>query len=101
MKKLLLLTLLFISGSVFAGSCDHSWQTAKDGSSCGDRAADKREGGRWKQLHLQCFYLHHLTHLQTFQTQQFATIQIAILATMIVMILTKATFKKSTPIGVL
>jgi hypothetical protein len=29
----------------FAGSCDHSWQHAKDGSRCGDRAADRREGG--------------------------------------------------------
>lgn len=29
-----------------AGSCDRSTQTAKDGSRCGDRAADKRAGGR-------------------------------------------------------
>lgn len=29
----------------FAGPCDHSWQTASDGSRCGDRAADRREGG--------------------------------------------------------
>ncbi|MFC2253925.1 hypothetical protein ACETRX_30120 [Labrys portucalensis] len=29
----------------FAGSCDHSWQQAKDGSICGDRAADRRQGG--------------------------------------------------------
>lgn len=29
-----------------AGNCDHSWQTAKDGSSCGERAADRRPGGR-------------------------------------------------------
>jgi hypothetical protein len=28
-----------------AGPCDHSWQTAKDGSSCGGRAADQRPGG--------------------------------------------------------
>jgi|GEM_PF-392504 len=28
-----------------AGSCNHSWQTASDGSSCGDRAADVRKGG--------------------------------------------------------
>lgn len=33
----------YASGS---GDCDHYWQTAKDGSSCGDRAADRREGGR-------------------------------------------------------
>ncbi len=24
--------------------CDHSWQTARDGSHCGNRAADKRRG---------------------------------------------------------
>ena len=34
------------AGAAFAGSCDNSWQTAKDGSNCGDRAADRREGGR-------------------------------------------------------
>lgn len=28
-----------------AGNCDHSWQTAADGSNCGDRAADVRPGG--------------------------------------------------------
>jgi hypothetical protein len=28
-----------------AGNCDHSWQRAKDGSRCGERAADRREGG--------------------------------------------------------
>ena len=26
--------------------CDHSWQTARDGSRCGNRAADRRPGGR-------------------------------------------------------
>ena len=26
--------------------CDHSYQTARDGSHCGNRAADKRSGGR-------------------------------------------------------
>jgi hypothetical protein len=26
--------------------CDHASQTAKDGSRCGNRAADKRRGGR-------------------------------------------------------
>lgn len=31
-----------------AGSCDHSWQSAKDGSRCGDRAADRREGGKYR-----------------------------------------------------
>lgn len=25
-----------------AGTCDYSWQTAKDGSRCGKRAADQR-----------------------------------------------------------
>ena len=29
-----------------AGRGDHSWQYAKDGSACGDRAADRRPGGR-------------------------------------------------------
>lgn len=29
----------------FAGNCDYSWQSAKDGSSCGDRAASRRYGG--------------------------------------------------------
>jgi hypothetical protein len=29
----------------FAGPCDHAWQTASDGSSCGGRAADQRPGG--------------------------------------------------------
>ena len=27
--------------------CDHSYQTARDGSRCGNRAADKRAGGRY------------------------------------------------------
>jgi hypothetical protein len=26
--------------------CDHSYETARDGSRCGNRAADKRTGGR-------------------------------------------------------
>ena len=26
--------------------CDHSYQTARDGSHCGNRAADRRRGGR-------------------------------------------------------
>jgi hypothetical protein len=26
--------------------CDHSWDTASDGSRCGGRAADERPGGR-------------------------------------------------------
>lgn len=39
-------SLLGVSAPVNAGNCDHSWQTAADGSSCGNRAADRREGGR-------------------------------------------------------
>ncbi|WP_016804309.1 hypothetical protein [Acinetobacter nosocomialis] len=47
MKKLIIITLLALPTTfAFAGSCDHSWQSAKDGSSCGDRAADRRAGGR-------------------------------------------------------
>ena len=50
MKATLLAVALFIVSSVstvssFAGPCDHSWETAKDGSSCGGRAADEKEGG--------------------------------------------------------
>jgi hypothetical protein len=29
----------------FAGNCDHSWERAADGSRCGGRAADQRDGG--------------------------------------------------------
>jgi hypothetical protein len=29
-----------------AGDCDHSSNTAKDGSRCGGRAADQKQGGR-------------------------------------------------------
>ncbi len=35
-----------LAGSALAGSCDYSWQRAKDGSLCGKRAADQRPGGR-------------------------------------------------------
>src|SRR5690606_21145250 len=46
---------LIIAATVFAFSaapasaaqCDHSWQTAKDGSKCGARAADQRPGGKY------------------------------------------------------
>lgn len=42
----LTLALIFLSSlPAFAGNCDHSWQTASDGSSCGGRAADVRPGG--------------------------------------------------------
>lgn len=47
MKKLIIAALLALPTTMtFAGPCDHSWQSAKDGSSCGDRAADRRPGGR-------------------------------------------------------
>ncbi len=29
----------------FAGNCDHAWESASDGSRCGGRAADQRDGG--------------------------------------------------------
>ncbi|RZG64138.1 hypothetical protein EXE25_17535 [Acinetobacter bouvetii] len=46
-KNLILVALLALPTTfAFAGSCDNSWQTAKDCSSCGDRAADRRPGGR-------------------------------------------------------
>lgn len=43
---LLAVAALGISVPAYAGNCDHSWQTAADGSSCGGRAADVRPGGR-------------------------------------------------------
>lgn len=47
MKKLILAALLTLpTAFTFAGNCDYSWGTASDGSSCGDRAADRRPGGR-------------------------------------------------------
>lgn len=50
MKKILVAGLLILGSTLsttsFSGTCDHSWQSAKDGSSCGGRAADKRPGGR-------------------------------------------------------
>lgn len=48
MKKTLFLiaVITMIATSVLAGPCDHSWQTASDGSRCGARAADMRPGGR-------------------------------------------------------
>lgn len=49
MRKLGLAAVIFmLLGSVqaFAGNCDYSWEHAKDGSQCGGRAADQREGGR-------------------------------------------------------
>ncbi|WP_165688470.1 hypothetical protein [Rodentibacter trehalosifermentans] len=51
MKKIIMILLATFTLSTFssfanAGRCDHSWQYAKDGSACGDRAADRRPGGR-------------------------------------------------------
>ena len=46
MKYLLIALTLSLPMTTFAGNCDNSWQSAKDGSSCGDRAADRRPGGR-------------------------------------------------------
>ncbi len=46
MKSLLLAICVMIPTLSFAGNCNYSWQSAKDGSSCGDRAADRRPGGR-------------------------------------------------------
>ena len=51
MKTLILsfvmtLASLNIATPAIAGSCDHSWQIASDGSICGDRAADRRPGGK-------------------------------------------------------
>ncbi len=46
MKKMIFLfALLLCSMAAYAGNCDYSWQTAKDGSRCGGRAADQRPGG--------------------------------------------------------
>ena len=49
MKALTLLSLAVLAAAPHAakaGGCDHSWQTASDGSACGGRAADMRPGGR-------------------------------------------------------
>lgn len=48
MRKVMMVLALIagLVGNSFAGNCDHSWDKAKDGSSCGDRAADRRAGGR-------------------------------------------------------
>jgi hypothetical protein len=39
-----LMTVLTAQAAL-AGNCDHDWQTASDGSRCGDRSADSRPGG--------------------------------------------------------
>lgn len=45
--RILVVSLLVMlsASSSYAGSCDHSWQSASDGSRCGGRAADQRPGG--------------------------------------------------------
>lgn len=49
MKKLLFIFFtmisLTVSASVFAGNCEHPWDRASDGSSCGGRSSDSRPGG--------------------------------------------------------
>ncbi|MBI6912503.1 hypothetical protein LU674_011295 [Pseudomonas alloputida] len=46
MKKLIAVMLLGMFASMAqAGNCDHSYDTAKDGSRCGGRSADSRPGG--------------------------------------------------------
>lgn len=50
MKNIVIAVMAIFFSSSFvatasAGNCDHSWQQAKDGSSCGGRAADQRDGG--------------------------------------------------------
>jgi hypothetical protein len=45
MKYLFLAIALSLPAISFAGNCTHTWDTASDGSRCGDRAADVRPGG--------------------------------------------------------
>jgi hypothetical protein len=44
--SLTILSTLALAMPVQAGNCDHSWESASDGSRCGDRAADVRKGGK-------------------------------------------------------
>lgn len=50
MRKTIVCAMLAMAGlTASAGAwarCDHSWDTAKDGSHCGSRSADDRAGGR-------------------------------------------------------
>ncbi|MFH3824473.1 hypothetical protein [uncultured Acinetobacter sp.] len=46
MKAIILTIMMTMPVISFAGNCDHSWQNDKNGNSCGDRAADRRDGGR-------------------------------------------------------
>lgn len=43
---MLTIGMLAVPQTASAGQCDHSYQSARDGSSCGGRAADQRAGGR-------------------------------------------------------
>ena len=49
MKKMITVLCLILSMgasvSAFAGNCQHSSDTASDGSRCGGRSADARPGG--------------------------------------------------------
>jgi hypothetical protein len=49
MKKMMLIAsaavVLMSASESYAGNCDHSWQTAADGSRCGLRSRDSRSGG--------------------------------------------------------
>ncbi len=54
MKKFIAMTLLaatltLAAAPAFAGPCDHPDDRAADGSRCGDRSADSREGGRGRR----------------------------------------------------
>lgn len=42
----LILSTMAPAISAYAGNCDHSSDRASDGSRCGDRAADRRPGGK-------------------------------------------------------
>lgn len=50
MKRIVFLAIVtsisIMNAPAFAGNCDHSWESASDGSRCGDRAADRRDGGK-------------------------------------------------------
>jgi hypothetical protein len=46
MKTILFTLVMFAFAAPAFAACDHSWQTARDGSRCGGRAADMRPGGR-------------------------------------------------------
>lgn len=45
--SILAIAALTTAGSpAAAGNCDHSYQNDKSGNACGDRAADRRRGGK-------------------------------------------------------